>query len=180
MDVIIKSFYDLSETSIMKQIMVDHYQVIMKHFQKLGHFNVENFNVDIKYFYKKWHGDKSKFVTDLSKSAISSAYTLMAEVAQLGNIDMSDIPHVNCDVVHWDEEIDNINKYYNSFWYGMRKFLNGRDTGSEWVMDDTYFDEVDDFTKQISKINFRYLNYFKNSMTIALVGEIESIYKSNM
>lgn len=177
----IKSFYDLTENSIMKQILLDHYQIIMKHYGNIEKFDIEGFNIDIKFFYTKWHGNKSSFVRKLSIAAISSAYTFMAEGAQMGIIDLdSEKPHIEyTNISFWKDEVSTINRYYNTYWQGMKNFLNGRHEGNEWVMDDTYFDNVELFTKQISGIDFRYLKQLKNSMTVSLIGEIEDIYKCN-
>ena len=176
----IKSFYDLSEDSVMKQILLDHYQIIMKHYGNIDKFDIEGFNIDVKFFYTKWYGNKSSFVRNLWNAAISSEYTLMAEGAQMG-IDMdSELPHIEYGKISfWSDEVSTISRYYNAYWQGMKNFLNGRHEGNEWIMDDTYFDNVELFTKKISEINFRYLKQLKNSMTISLIGEIEDIYKCN-
>lgn len=178
----ITRFYDLSENSVMKQILMEHYGLILKHIGSIDKtpIDIQGLNQDVKEFYKKWHGDKSPFVKSLAKSLMSSAYSLMAEEIKMGFVDLeeSKIDYSNIKNPEWENEKKLINRYYNQFWNGMKLLFNGREANSERVMDDSYFEFADQYVQELNRIDFRFLREFQCSMTISLVNEIERIWKT--
>ena len=172
----IYNFYDVSEASWLYKILQEHLSLMKKHIDGVnGVFepNLQTLINDCRCFYTRWKGDKSPFVSSMTKIIYQATLKRMSDNCWCGTLDFTDFSikssnHIN----NWNEAKAEIPKLYYEIW----TFLVNNINGQNGIMDDDFFDNV---FKKIQKSSFIYgLEFLGGSLYSACLELIEAHYRA--